>query len=45
MKTKKVITKEQVKLFKQMAKKGASQREIAKKFKCSRSSVYYWLHK
>lgn len=39
------ITKADVKTIKALVKKGMTQREVAKKFKVSRSCVYYWIHK
>lgn len=39
------IAKADVKVIKSLAKKGVSQYEIARKFKVSRSCVYYWIHK
>ena len=48
MKKKKVskgLTPNQVKLIFSLTKKGLSQREVAKKVKCSGSAVYYHIHK
>jgi transposase len=39
------LTPAKIAKIKKLAKKGLSQREIAKKIKCSRSTVWYWLSK
>lgn len=41
----KIITKEMVKEMKTLTKQKLSEREIAKKLKCTRNQVHYWLNK
>ena len=39
------LTKKQIERIKTLHKKGKSERAIAKKIGCSRSTVWYWLQK